>query len=123
MDHPVHPQHRPHLNNGSLVVAIGKQVISFLLGVVVAAYLFGGKTQQFTDMLSWKDKVDLRLERMDNEGTHASKNTLLENAKEFGRDEARIDKIEEESRKIDTLIWKVEGLTKTVEDLKAQPKR
>lgn len=50
-------------------IGIGKQLLSFAVGVIVAAFVLGSARQKMADMQKWKDEVAPRIERMDRTGT------------------------------------------------------
>jgi len=116
-DDPNRPYQR--LSNGHLWAAVGRYIVSFLCGVVVASFVFGGKTQQFSDLLLWRAKVEVKLEDQDKRISDNSYSIKSE-IKDVVAYDTRLRKTEEQMGKIDTLVFKVEELTKSVENLKNQ---
>ena len=118
-----HGSHGQSFRNGGWISSIGKQIVSFLLGALIAAFVFGGKTQQFNDLLVWKGQVDTTIATMNHEGTWGSQNALRADAKELGRTDERLKKVEESVGKVDTMLIKIEDLKASVTELKTQQKR
>ena len=50
-------------------LSIWKQALSFLVGVVVAAYAVGSARQKTNDLLNWKAEIAPKIERIDSEGS------------------------------------------------------
>lgn len=115
-DDPSKPQHR---YNGHVWAATGRYLVSFLCGVVLTSFVFGGKTQQFADLLVWKTRIDVKIEDQDKRISNNSYDIKSE-IKDVVAYDTRLKKAEEQTAKIDTLIFKVEGLAKSVEELKYQ---
>jgi hypothetical protein len=46
-------------------VDVGKQVISFIIGVVVAAFVLGRGIQKINEVSNWKTEIAPKIERMD----------------------------------------------------------
>src|SRR5207249_242622 len=91
----------PVLRNGHyLLSTFGRYAISFLLGGLSAAFVFGTKSQNISDLLKWQGKIDATLERMDTFGTNASK-----------------FKLEEENGKIQSNVLAIADLQKKVEPI------
>ena len=50
-------------------VNIGKQVLTFVAGVVAASFVLGSARQRVSDLTAWKAEIAPRIERMDSRGT------------------------------------------------------
>jgi hypothetical protein len=50
-------------------IAIGSTILSFLVGVIFAAYILGQRTGKVLDLNEWKSETAPRIERMDASGT------------------------------------------------------
>lgn len=50
-------------------VEIGKQVLSFIVGVIVAAFILGRNSQRINDVVQWKTQIAPVIERMDSRGS------------------------------------------------------
>lgn len=114
---PNKPHHR--LSNGHVWAATGRYLVTFLSGVILTSFVFGGKSQQFADLLIWKTEVRTKLEDQDKRISNNAFDIKSE-IKDVVAYDTRLKKTEEQTAKIDTLIFKVEGLTKSVEDLRSQ---
>jgi hypothetical protein len=53
----------------SLWLSIGRQALTFAVGVITAAFVLGGTRQKIHDMTVWRDQTAPRIERMDSTGT------------------------------------------------------
>lgn len=68
-------------------VDVGKQALSFLIGVVVAAFVLGRGIQKINDVYNWKKEIAPKIERMDTTGTLSF--DLFH--KQYEKDQHRID--------------------------------
>src|SRR5216117_1831023 len=85
----------PVLKNGHyLLSTLGRYLISFLLGGLSAAFLFGSKSQNLSDLLIWKGKVEATLERMDRDGTNASRWNLTEERSTIASNKVLIEELQ-----------------------------
>jgi len=70
-------------------VGIGKQILSFVVGVIVAAFILGRNSQKINDVVTWKTEMAPRIERMDSRGTlsfeHFHQGYLKEQAQQYER--------------------------------------
>src|SRR4030095_570228 len=117
--------------NRELWMGVGKQVLSFVVGVIVAAFILGRNSQRINDVVNWKHEVAPRIERMDRQGTlsfelfHQVYNT--EQAKQYARLErledqakglwepARLQKLEDEVNHIDQIEFRLSRLEREVQ--------
>lgn len=120
--HPQEHERQPHPHwkplNGQFVATLGKYIISFLCGALVAAYTVGFKSSKLDDLLTWKGEATVQIKKMDDEGTRASRNALQNEAKELARYEERIKKIEDAVEKIGTMSYKIDELAAEVRSQK-----
>jgi len=84
------------LRNGSkeLWMGIGKQILSFIVGVVVAAFILGRNSQKINDVVVWKNEMAPRIERMDSKGTLSFEIFHIQYVKEQAQQYARLEKLE-----------------------------
>jgi hypothetical protein len=54
-------------------IAIGSTILSFVVGVIFAAYVLGQRTGKVLDLNEWKTETAPRIERMDAVGTNSFK--------------------------------------------------
>ena len=108
-----------HWHNGLSIAGIGKQIISFLLGALVAAFVFGGKTQQFTDLLVWKGEVDKTIKVIEKQGADNEYN-IRTDVRDLAMLDSRLKVAEEGTKKIDAITGKLENIQKSIDELKAQ---
>ena len=101
-------------NHVQLWTTIGKAAIPFIAGIASTAFLLGGRSQKAAsnqqDILLWKAEVAPQIQRMDAKGTVAGERYTLEQAKELGRIEERMKELEKESKQIEAMKLKIEGL-------------
>lgn len=50
-------------------IDVGKQVLSFLIGAIVAAFVLGRVIQKINTVADWKAEVAPKIERMDSVGS------------------------------------------------------
>ena len=50
-------------------VGIGRYLLSFLAGVIVASFIVGSRSQKMADLLTWKEAITPKIERMDSVGS------------------------------------------------------
>lgn len=104
-----------------LWATIGKLVLPFAGGIIAAAFFLGGRSRDMADLLKWKADASTRIEQIDNDGTRAGKTGRESGWRELGRYETRLKAVEDSSRKIDTMLLKIEGLEKSLDELKGHP--
>jgi hypothetical protein len=77
------------MNNGkrSMWVDVGKQVLSFVVGVIVAAFVLGRGIQKINAVADWKDQIAPKIERMDSIGTLSFDHFH----KQYDKDQHRVD--------------------------------
>lgn len=64
---------------------VGKQVLSFVVGAVVAAFVLGRGIQKINAVADWKTEVAPKIERMDSIGTLSFEHWKLAHDKESDR--------------------------------------
>lgn len=64
---------------------VGKQVVSFIVGVVVAAFVLGRGIQKINAVAEWKAEVAPKIERMDSVGSLSFEHWKLAHDKESDR--------------------------------------
>ena len=108
-----------HYFNGTFIATAGRYIVSFLCGALVSAYVVGGKTQQLTDLIFWRGETEARMKIVE-KSVGDNSYEIKSEAKDAAAYDARLKKVEEQTAKIDTMIYKIDGLVKSVEELKAQ---
>jgi hypothetical protein len=79
-------------------VGIGKQVISFVVGVVVASFVVGSARQKVKDLVAWKDTISPKIERMDSVGSLSFDHFHKQYEKDQQRTDERLKELEKEVR-------------------------
>ena len=120
--HQNHPVSWSKHVNGHFIATTGRYIVSFLCGALLSAYTIGGKAQDLSNLLKWQGQVQVTLDRMDNDGTRASKWRIDQEIKDEAAMDVRIKLNEEAAKKIDTMISKIEELKIAVAELKSQKK-
>jgi hypothetical protein len=90
-------QSHPH----SVWVNVGKQVLSFVVGVIAAAFILGRNSQRINDVVAWKAQIAPIIERMDSKGTLSFDHFHDTYDKQEIRTEKRLDELEKEIRTIE----------------------
>lgn len=101
----------------SLWMGIGEKVISFVVGVVVAAFLLGGARQRVNTLgkemdawkIEWKEK-DKHITAMDLEGSVATKNFVAQYNKEQAVQNTIIKELQSEVRHLETMDLRIKRL-------------
>jgi hypothetical protein len=68
-------------------IGIWRYVITFLVGVIVAAFTVGSARQKVKDLVAWKEHIDPKIERMDSVGSLSFDHFH----KQYDKDQQRID--------------------------------
>jgi hypothetical protein len=112
----------------SLWVGIGEKVISFVIGVVIAAFFLGGARAKIMtlgrDMENWKvewKEREKQITRMDLEGSVATKNFIANYEKEQAQQYARLKHLEEQVNHLETMNLKIDRLEQKIGDGKPRP--
>jgi hypothetical protein len=104
--------------NKDLWVGIGKQILSFVVGVIVAAFILGRNSQRINEMIEWKKdvtqryKTDVapRIERMDRQGSVSFDNFHRQYEKEQAQQYVRLQKLEDEVNHLETMNLRIQRL-------------
>lgn len=89
-------------NNGRhLWIGVGKQILSFAIGVIVAAFVLGTARQKVADLNKWKDDTAPRIERMDRDGTISFSHFHKEYEKQQTRQDAERKDLEHRVRELE----------------------
>jgi hypothetical protein len=90
-------------------------IITFVVGVISAAYILGQRTGKVQEILDWKAETAPRIERFDSSGTLSFKffqeNYKDEQAKQYKRLEA----LEGEVKHIESLTLRVDRIERRME--------
>lgn len=68
-------------------VGVGKQLISFIVGVIVAAFILGRNSQKINEVVEWKKQIAPLIEYMNRSGTVSFEHFH----KEYEKQQARQD--------------------------------
>jgi hypothetical protein len=93
-------------------VAIISAAISFFLSCVFAAYVVGQRTGVVLEIQRWKNDTAPRIEKMDLEGSVATKNFIATYEKEQAKQYDRLKKLEEQTGHLETLFWRMDKVEK-----------
>jgi hypothetical protein len=103
------------LKNGKAKwVAIVSTAVSFVVGIVFAAYVLGQRTGKVLDLSEWKTETAPRIERMDSQGTTSFKIFHDEYLRTQARQEAKLLELEQRiyDKQIDDLKLRLQTLEK-----------
>jgi hypothetical protein len=103
-----------------LWAGIARQAVSFIVGVVVAAFILGKNSQKVNDMILWKNDVTQRwkqdvaprIERMDRQGSISFDNFKNHYDEEQAKQYKRLEKLENEVAHLETMTFRIERLEK-----------
>jgi hypothetical protein len=82
-------------------IGVGKQVLSFVVGVIAAAFILGGARQRVNDVYTWKLEMAPRIERMDSKGTLSFELFHAEYLRTQSRQEEKVKELEKEIRQLE----------------------
>jgi hypothetical protein len=82
-------------------VGVWKNVISFVVGVVVASFVVGSARQKVQDLVKWKEDTAPRIERMDRSGTTSFDLFHQEYLRTQQRQEEKLKELEKEIRQLE----------------------
>ena len=97
-------------------VAIISACVSLALSVVFAAYIVGQRTGKVLEIDSWKRETAPRIEKMDLEGSVATKNFIKHYNQEQAKQYKRLDKLEEEVSHLDKMELRIDRLEQKIGD-------
>ena len=109
--------------NKELWMGVGKQLLSFVVGIIVAAFILGRNSQKINEMIAWKQdvtqrwKADVapRIERMDRQGSISFENFEVGYEKEQAKQYMRIQKLEDQVAHLETMNLRIERLERNAE--------
>lgn len=93
-------------------VAIISALVSLVLSIVFAAYIVGQRTGKVLEIDNWRKETAPRIERMDLEGSVATKNFIAQYEKEQAKQYERLKHLETEVNHLDQMELRIERLEK-----------
>jgi hypothetical protein len=117
--------------NKELWVGLGKQFITFIAGVIVAAFILGRNSQKINEMILWKQdvtnrwKTDVapRIERMDRQGSISFENFYQQYEKEQAKQYVRLGKLEDQVAHLETMKLQIDRLERRIDKDPTKRKR
>lgn len=106
----------------NLFIFLCGQFLAFVCWLLIVAQVYGRIFQKFDDMVKWQSAVDVRIERMDTQGTNASKWAITEEEKKIDDDTRAIRDLQEQNRKIDVMGEKIARIDDSIKELKTAHK-
>ena len=97
-------------------VAIISACVSLALSVVFAAYIVGQRTGKVLEIDSWKKETAPRIEKMDLEGSVATKNFIKVYENEQAKQYKRLEKLEEQVSHLDNVELRLDRIERRIED-------
>jgi hypothetical protein len=101
----------------SFFLALGQQVLSFVVGLVVAVFFLGGARVKMQtlgkEMEAWKSEWkerDRHITKMDLEGSVATKNFVIQYEKEQAKTYEHMTKLQEEVNHLDKMELRIDRL-------------
>jgi uncharacterized protein YeaO (DUF488 family) len=83
---------------------VGKQVLSFVVGAVVAAFVLGRGIQKINAVADWKTEVAPKIERMDSVGTLSFAHFEKTYHNEQHRTDERLKELEKEMKEVNKKV-------------------
>jgi hypothetical protein len=97
-------------------VAVVSALVSLVLSIVFAAYIVGQRTGKVLEIDRWKTDTAPRIEKMDLEGSVATKNFVKTYETDQAQQYKRIEKLEDKVSHLETIQLRIERLEKKVGD-------
>ena len=85
-------------------LGLGKQLLSFIVGVIVAAFILGRNSQKINDVVMWKQSVAPLIEHMNRSGTVSFEHFYKEYEKQQMRQDAERKDLENRIRELEKKI-------------------
>lgn len=82
------------------MVSIWRYAVSFVIGVIIAAFTVGTARQKVREISMWKDETAPRIERMDAKGTLSFAHFHEEYLRTQARQEKKIEELDREVREL-----------------------
>jgi hypothetical protein len=95
-------------------VAVVSALVSLVLSIVFAAYIVGQRTGKVLEIERWKNETAPRIEKMDLEGSVATKNFIKTYEAEQAKQYKRIELLETEVHHLDTFELRISRLEKKI---------
>jgi hypothetical protein len=104
-------------------MGIGKQILSFVVGVIVAAFILGRNSQRINAVIEWQKEAQMRwktdvaprIERMDRTGSVSFTNFKEHYDAEQAKQYKRLEKLEDQVVHLETLNFRLERLERNEE--------
>jgi hypothetical protein len=104
----------PMTNN--VVGTLIRYMMSFLLGVISAAFFLGGKTRDLNELLTWKGEMNQKIDTIDKQGTTFSRNgvsreqeLIITNREQITDINKKIDQLGVMREKLDRMERYIDG--------------
>ncbi len=82
-------------------IGIWRYVITFLVGVIVAAFTVGSARQKVKDLVAWKEEIAPKIERMDSMGSLSFDHFHKQYEKDQYRTDERLKELEKDMRAVE----------------------
>jgi hypothetical protein len=82
-------------------VGIWKPILSFFVGVIVASFTVGSARQKVRELVTWKDQIAPKIERMDSVGSLSFDHFHKQYEKDQSRIDDRLKELEKEVRELE----------------------
>jgi hypothetical protein len=88
-------------NKHAALVNIWRYAVSFIIGVIIAAFTVGTARQKVREISVWKDETAPRIERMDATGTLSFAHFHAEYLRTQARQEEKLKELEKELKELE----------------------
>jgi hypothetical protein len=90
----------PDETNHNKWLGIGRYILSFLAGVIVASFIVGSRSQKMADLLTWKGEIGPKVERIDSVGSLSFDHWKEAYKKDQQRTDERLKELEKDVKEI-----------------------
>jgi hypothetical protein len=94
----------PETAKHSLWVGVGKQILSFIIGVIVAAFILGRNSQKINEVVEWKKSTAPIIEHMNRSGTVSFEHFYKEYERQQTRQDAERKDLENRVRELEKKV-------------------
>jgi hypothetical protein len=88
----------------SMWANVAKQILSFVVGVIVAAFILGRNSQKINEVVTWKGQVAPLIEHMNRSGTVSFEHFFVQYEKTQTTQEKKLDDLDKRVREFERKI-------------------
>lgn len=94
----------PDETNHNKWFGIWRYLLSFLAGVIVASFIVGSRSQKMADLVTWKEAITPKIERIDSVGSLSFDHFYKTYEKDQARSNERLKELEKDVKELQKKI-------------------